>query len=81
MEAASQGGALLVDTRSDDALTGALRLLLTDGTLHARLANEAARVRTRPLDDYAAETWAYLTEELEHPASMPVPSPIEDQLP
>lgn len=81
MEAASQGGALFVDTRSDDELTGALRLLLTDETLHARLATEAARVRTRTLDDYAAETWAYLAEGLDHPASMPVPSPIEDQLP
>jgi glycosyltransferase involved in cell wall biosynthesis len=55
-------GALLVDPRSDTELTGALRQVLTDVDLHARLSEEAAHHRRRTWDTYAAELWAYLVE-------------------
>lgn len=59
---AEHGGALLVDPRSDKALTDALRRLLRDPSLRRRLAVQAARLPLRSWDEYAAETWAYLVD-------------------
>lgn len=56
------GGALLVDPRSDDSITDAMRMLLTDDALTARLAAEAAARPVGSWDAYAAATWATLTE-------------------
>ncbi len=59
-ELAAGGGALLVDPRDDDALAEAMRSLLTDDVLLARLRDE---VRTRPVrtwDAYAHEAWEQL---------------------
>lgn len=58
---ARHGGALLVDPRDDRSLAAALRAVLEDDALHARLAAEA-RQRT-PLgswDDYAEDVWGFL---------------------
>jgi glycosyltransferase involved in cell wall biosynthesis len=59
-EIAAAGGALLVDPRDDRAITAALRRLLTDDALHARLSAEARAHPTRTWETYAADTWAYL---------------------
>jgi glycosyltransferase involved in cell wall biosynthesis len=61
-ELAAHGGALLVDPRDDGALTDALRRLLKDRTLHARLTHEARDVPRRSWDAYAAETWDFLVD-------------------
>jgi glycosyltransferase involved in cell wall biosynthesis len=61
-ELASQGGALLVDPRSDRSLTDALRLLLIDRGLRDQLAAEAGQLPRRSWDDYATEVWAYLVD-------------------
>jgi glycosyltransferase involved in cell wall biosynthesis len=61
-EIAGHGGAILVNPRDDRELTSALRRLLLDETLRDRLAKEAATLPTRTWDEYAAETWAYLTQ-------------------
>jgi len=55
------GGALLVDPRSVDALAEAMRSLLTDEVLLSRLQREARGRPRRTWDDYAHETWTYLT--------------------
>ncbi len=60
-EIAADGGALLVDPRSDGSIVDALRTMLTDEATYARLRSEAATRPTRTWDDYAAETLAYLT--------------------
>jgi glycosyltransferase involved in cell wall biosynthesis len=67
--AAAGGGALLVDPRSDAELTGAMRSLLTDDALHARLGAQASAFPTRSWDEYAAETWAYLTASTTEPVA------------
>lgn len=61
-EIAEGGGALMVDPRDDAQLADALRRLLTDTHLHARLAREAGARTERTWDDYARETWAYLVD-------------------
>jgi glycosyltransferase involved in cell wall biosynthesis len=53
-------GGLLVDPRDDASIADALRDLLTDRALHARLKEEASNRPVRTWDDYAAELWDYL---------------------
>lgn len=61
-EIASQGGALTIDPHDDHSIAEALRTLLTDETVHARLSEEARRRPTRTWDMYAAEVWDFLVE-------------------
>jgi glycosyltransferase involved in cell wall biosynthesis len=56
------GGALLVDPRDDAQIAAAMRLLLTDDTVHAILSAQARARPVRGWDEYAALTWAYLVE-------------------
>jgi glycosyltransferase involved in cell wall biosynthesis len=59
-EIAADGGALTVDPHDDHAVAAAMRDLLTDDTLHARL-HRAALVRPeRTWDMYADEVWDFL---------------------
>lgn len=58
-EIARDGGCVTVDPRDDDAVTEALRRLLTDGDERARLADEARARRRRTWDEYAAELWEF----------------------
>ena len=62
-EIAEQGGCLTVDPRNDDAVTAAMRRLLTDPAELARLRAEAARRPERTWDAYAAELWDALIPE------------------
>ena len=62
-EIAAGGGALLVDPRDDDALREALRRMLTDDVLLARLRAEIAARPRRSWDDYAEQAWAVLVPE------------------
>ena len=59
-EIGQDGGTLLVDPRDDDAVTDAMRQLLVDDALHARLVEEARSRRRRTWDDYARDSWAAL---------------------
>ena len=61
LEIVAGGGALLVNPRDDQALSDALRRLLTDQSLRDRLAGAASKLPSRTWDDFAAETWTYLT--------------------
>jgi glycosyltransferase involved in cell wall biosynthesis len=61
-EIAEEGGALMVDPRDDAELAQALRRLLTSPRLRSRLAKAALGRPARTWDDYAQETWAYLTQ-------------------
>jgi glycosyltransferase involved in cell wall biosynthesis len=61
-EIAEGGGCLSVDPRSDEAITQAMRLLLTDDVEVARLRTEASARKTRTWDDYAAELWSAVTD-------------------
>jgi glycosyltransferase involved in cell wall biosynthesis len=56
-EIASEGGALTVDPRDDDALLDAMRRLLTDDDLIATLQRAARQRPSRTWDDYARELW------------------------
>jgi glycosyltransferase involved in cell wall biosynthesis len=56
------GGALTVDPRDDHAIADALRSLLTDDDLHARLTAQAQARPVRTWDEYADQTWRYLVE-------------------
>jgi glycosyltransferase involved in cell wall biosynthesis len=56
-EIASGGGALLVDPRDDHDIADALRALLVDDDLHARLSAAARAREPRTWDDYARELW------------------------
>ncbi|MFP5218810.1 MAG: glycosyltransferase family 4 protein [Actinomycetes bacterium] len=61
-ELAADGGVVPVDPHDDDALTAAMRSLLTDD---ARLEALRAEARARPLrtwDDYARDLWQALVE-------------------
>jgi glycosyltransferase involved in cell wall biosynthesis len=60
LKLSADGGALTIDPYDDAALADALRSLLTDERLHARLTGEAGRRTVRTWDDYAQETWEYL---------------------
>jgi len=61
-EIADQGGCLVVDPRDDDAISDALRRLLTDREERDRLQ---AEIRDRPVRtwaEYAEELWSWLVE-------------------
>lgn len=58
--AGTDGGALLVDPRSEAELTQALRRVLTDDVLHSRLVAQALSRQQRPWEVYAEQVWAYL---------------------
>ena len=60
LETAQPGGAVTVDPRDDDAITEAMRRLLTDDALIGRLRAEIARRPVRTWADYARELWATL---------------------
>ncbi len=68
-ETARAGGALFVDPRDDDDIAAAVRRLLTDDTLHAELSEQARARPTRTWDQYAEETWQYLTAGTPDPAA------------
>lgn len=59
-EIAGDGGALLVDPRDDHSIADAMRRLLLDDGLLARLRDEAARRPVRTWDNYAQDAWTYL---------------------
>ena len=61
LQLALEGGALAVDPYDDHALAAALRSVLTDDALHARLSAEARARTVRTWDVYAAEVWQALT--------------------
>jgi glycosyltransferase involved in cell wall biosynthesis len=63
-EIAAEGGTLLVNPRDDADLTQAMRILICDDDVHARLSKEAAMRSTRTWEQYAAQTWDYLVEGL-----------------
>lgn len=60
VEIADDGGALLVDPRDDHSIAEALRTLLTDDAVHARLVEEAQARPRRSWDAYASEVWKVL---------------------
>lgn len=64
-EIAADGGCLVVDPRSDEELTVAMRRLLTEPALAASLREEIAARPTRTWDDYANELWDGLVAPLE----------------
>jgi glycosyltransferase involved in cell wall biosynthesis len=59
-ELADLGGCLTVDPRDDDAVTEAMRRLLTDSDELARLSTEATARPRRTWDEYADELWSAL---------------------
>jgi glycosyltransferase involved in cell wall biosynthesis len=59
-EIAADGGCLLVDPRDDDSLVSAIRTLLVDDDVLARLHAEIAARPARTWDDYATELWQEL---------------------
>jgi glycosyltransferase involved in cell wall biosynthesis len=61
-EIAAGGGCILIDPHDDDALLEAMRNLLSDDALIARLAADAIARAPRGWSDYAAELWAELVE-------------------
>jgi FkbM family methyltransferase len=62
-EIADGGGALLVDPRKVDHLTGEMRHLLTDDALLDRLRREARSRNLGSWDQYAREVWSFLIGE------------------
>ena len=56
-EIAQDGGAIVVDPYDDEALTGAMRTLLTDDGLVEHLRRAIAARPTRTWEDYASELW------------------------
>ncbi|GHS88189.1 hypothetical protein AGMMS50218_11600 [Actinomycetota bacterium] len=63
-EISRDGGTLLVDPRDDDALTEAMRRLLTDDALVARLHDEAVARPARTWEDYGRELWQQLVDDV-----------------
>jgi glycosyltransferase involved in cell wall biosynthesis len=63
-EIAALGGCVTVDPRDDEQILDAMRTLLTDDALIARLRSEAAAIPSRGWKDYADELWlaAHLNE-------------------
>ncbi len=59
-ETGAHGGALLIDPRSDTALTDAMRTLLTDDATLQRLRQQIASRPERTWQDYADELWDQL---------------------
>jgi glycosyltransferase involved in cell wall biosynthesis len=55
-------GALLIDPRDDEALVGAMRLLLRDDERLATLRRDTARRSSRSWSDYAREAWVHLVD-------------------
>ena len=66
-EIAEDGGCLLVDPRSDDAVTSAIRSLLTDDALYWRLVAECSARQPRTWQDYADDLWTEAVEPLLEP--------------
>lgn len=62
-EIASQGGALLVDPRDDDAIADALRTLIGDDEVDERLRAEASRRSNSSWAEYADQLWSFLLPE------------------
>lgn len=62
LEIGAAGGAELVDPRSVDSVTDAMRLLLTDSSHLEKLAREATQRQEKTWDEYSDETWAWLVE-------------------
>jgi glycosyltransferase involved in cell wall biosynthesis len=62
LEIAADGGALTVDPHDDHAIAAAMRTLLVDDVVHARLSAQALNRPTRTWDDYAREVWSLLVE-------------------
>lgn len=60
-EIARLGGCRTVDPRDDDAVTAALRELVTDDALRARLAQEARSRPRRTWDEYSEELWEFMS--------------------
>lgn len=58
-EIARGGGCVTVDPRDDDAVTEALRRLVTDPGERGRLADEARARPRRTWDQYTAELWEF----------------------
>lgn len=63
LEIAEGGGCLVVDPRDDDAITRAMRTLLTEPETLAALREAAGRRPRRTWDEYAAELWEALVDE------------------
>lgn len=61
LELAQDGGALTVDPHDPHDLADAMRALLTDDNLLARLEDEARARPQRTWDHYAGEAWEFLT--------------------
>lgn len=59
-EIAADGGCLLVDPRDDEAIYAAMRAMLTDDALVARLRGEAAARPRRAWSEYASQLWTAL---------------------
>jgi glycosyltransferase involved in cell wall biosynthesis len=59
-EIAASGGCLLVNPRVDEEIATALRRVLTDDELHARLVAETSALSTAGWSDYAAALWKQL---------------------
>lgn len=60
-EITTEGGALLVDPRDDHSVAGAMRTLLTDDAVLARLREQAAGRTPRSWEEYAEGAWRVLT--------------------
>jgi glycosyltransferase involved in cell wall biosynthesis len=59
-EIAELGGCLVVDPRDDDAVTDAIRRLLTKPDERQRLRAEGTARPVRTWDEYASDLWAFL---------------------
>ena len=59
-EVARGGGAVLIDPRNVDDLTSAMRQLLEDDALVAKLSGEAAQRKWPDWSDYADRVWQFL---------------------
>jgi len=61
-EIGALGGALLVNPHDDDALTSAMRTLLSDGQTQRRLRQEIRSRPERTWQNYSDELWELLIE-------------------
>ena len=59
---AAAGGAILIDPRDDDALTDAMRSLLTDDHLLHTLRQQLHTRPTRTWEHYAHDLWHHLVQ-------------------
>ena len=62
LEIAAEGGVLTVDPHDDHAIAAAMRTVLVDDGVHARLCAQALSRPKRTWDDYAREVWSLLVE-------------------